>query len=273
MCLAIYKPAETRPDWGAYKNGLDNNPDGWGIAVICDGELLTACGMGGFEEFRSNLEPFSHCQALIHFRWATHGDKDESNCHPFFVDDLAVIHNGVVSIDTDSDKSRSDTWHFVTKVVAPMYKRDRDFFKRPDVVFNMELAHKTSKFVFLREDGEFGIWNQEDGINAADGHWYSNDGYLPYKWGYASRSSTATVYVSSGSARSAWNITDEEDEEMYRRWKEDEGYDSRDLDTYEKSYYQKIENDLMAFGFTRDCLDEVFGLLGDGGLEALHEVI
>jgi hypothetical protein len=63
-------------------------------------------------------------------------------------------------------------------------------------------------------------------------------------------------------------MTDAEDEEMYRRWKEDEGYDS-----YERAYHEKMEHDLMAFGFTRDTVDEVFGLLGGYGLEALFDVL
>jgi glutamine amidotransferase len=270
MCLAIYKPADTKPDWGAYRNGMAENPDGWGFAVIDNGELLTACGMGGFADFHHNFEPFSHCQSIIHFRWATHGTKDETNCHPFFVKDLAVIHNGVIQIDTKSDAARSDTWHFVTKVVAPMYERDRDFFTHDDVIFNMELAHSTSKFVFLRQDGTVCIWNEEDGKHAADGHWYSNDGYLPSRQYWAQPSSKKAVANCTVPLRESWSMTDEEDEAMYRSWKEEEGYNES---AYDKVYYEKIEHDLMSFGFGRDTVDEVFGLLGGYGLEALHDII
>lgn len=273
MCLAIYKPADTAPDWGAYANGIESNPDGWGFAVIDNGELLTACGMGGFKEFRHNFEPFAHCQSIIHFRWATHGKKDESNCHPFFVKDLAVIHNGVIGIDTKSNEDRSDTWHFVTKVVSPMYDRDRDFFTRPDVIFNMELAHKSSKFVFMRQDGTVSIWNEEDGVHAHDGHWYSNDGYLPCRY-YYSKPAARTATANCLSTRESWNLTDDEDEAIYRKWKDESGYGVEDdADTYDKAYYEKMEHDLMAFGFTRDTVDEVFGLLGGHGLEALYDIL
>ena len=37
MCLAIYKPATTTPDWSAYRNGFAVNDDSWGFAVVVDG--------------------------------------------------------------------------------------------------------------------------------------------------------------------------------------------------------------------------------------------
>jgi glutamine amidotransferase len=278
MCLAIYKPADTAPDWVAYKNGIDSNSDGWGFAVIDNGELLTACGMGGFEEFRHNLEPFGHCQAIIHFRWATHGKKDTTNCHPFFVDDLAVIHNGIVNIDTKSDETKSDTWHFVDAVLTPMYHRDRDFFLRTDVIYTQELAHYTSKFVFLRADGKHSIWNKEDGITEKDGHWYSNTAYLTSRnWAAARPTLTATTTTSTSTltAPKSWAMLDE-DEREYQRYVMDER-DALDRDTppdeYETEYTASLLEELQRYGFHEKTLADVEELLGLAGLEALHDLI
>jgi glutamine amidotransferase len=278
MCLAIYKPADTAPDWVAYKNGIDSNPDGWGFAVIDNGELLTACGMGGFDEFRHNLEPFSHCQAIIHFRWATHGTKDTTNCHPFFVDDLAVIHNGIVNISTKSDETKSDTWHFVDAVLTPMYHRDRDFFLRSEVIYTQELAHNTSKFVFLRADGKHSIWNYNDCITEKDGHWYSNSAYLSSRNWYAARPSltvTATATASTHVQESgrAWAMLDE-DEREYQRYVNEER-DDRDIpaDEHEQEYTLALMEELLRYGFHEKTLKDVDDLLGLSGIEALHDLI
>lgn len=280
MCLAIYKPADTAPDWVAYKNGIDSNSDGWGFAVIDNGEMLTACGMGGFDEFRHNLEPFSHCQAIIHFRWATHGTKDTTNCHPFFVDDLAVIHNGIVNINTKSDETKSDTWHFVDAVLTPMYRRDRDFFLRNEVIYTQELAHDTSKFVFLRADGQHSIWNKEDGILEKDGHWYSNTAYLSSRnWAAArpgmSVSVTATASTKQDTDR-VWSksFLEDEDEREYQRYVLDERGDlDSPPDDYEKDYTNSIIEELERFGFRMETLRDVEDLQGLAGLEALHDLI
>jgi len=269
MCLAIYKPTETGPNWKAYETGIDSNPDGWGFAVIDKGELLTACGMGGFEEFRHNFEPFSHCQSIIHFRWATHGTKDETNCHPFFVDDLAMIHNGIVNIDTASDLSRSDTWHFMEKVIAPMYRRDRDFFTRSEVIFNMELAHPGSKFAFLRQDGKVAIWNEQHGITEKDGHWYSNEAYLSTGHCYSARPTTSTRFTPNNTRD--WAATLDTDEQAYLRYLY--GQECGEESSYEADYSLKLEGDLLGFGFSQDCLREVQELLGFTGLEQLRDLI
>lgn len=49
--------------------------------------------------------------ALIHCRYATHGSKCESNCHPFLSDDeaWAFAHNGILSIQPTDDKTDSET--------------------------------------------------------------------------------------------------------------------------------------------------------------------
>jgi glutamine amidotransferase len=299
MCLAIYKPADTAPDWTAYKNGFEDNPDGWGFAVVDNGELLDATGIGNFEEFRTNFEPFAHKQAIIHFRWATHGSKTVDNCHPFVHGDLAMIHNGIVNICTKSDESRSDTYHFMDKVIIPMYERDRDFFLQSDVKYTMELAHSGSKFVLLRADGQYAIWNEDDGVKEKDGHWYSNTGYLTSRyygsyWSRGSSTTTATksrsIIVPSGATLS--DVKDEADEEKAKfidldwtkadwdRWADSVDSDSRlatlnDDDTAAEEatddYIRKLRNDLLDWGMSREAIEEVGELFGWSGLEALWD--
>lgn len=279
MCLAIYKPASTRPDWDAYEQGHAQNDDSWGFAAVVDGKIVTRCGIGRYTEFRDAFEPFADRQAIIHFRWATHGKKDEANCHPFMVaDDLAVIHNGVIGIKCNVNADRSDTWHFNELILKPMHSRDPDFYSRSDVVFSQELAHKGSKFAFLRADGDWQIWNVEDGVWEADGHWYSNDSYDKprYRWsgiGY----STTYSQPAAPKTEPAWI---ESDEGRYRYVEEDNrGSASAALsdDVYsqedEDEYTELRIADLMTYGFERRTLNEVLDIMGPYGIEALHDAL
>mgnify|MGYP003342857729 CR=1 FL=1 len=277
MCLAIYKPAETKPDWEAYRNGHLDNADGWGFAVVENGELLDATGVGNFDEFRRNFEPFADRQAIIHFRWATHGRKDVSNCHPFVHDGLALIHNGVVNICCKSDPGRSDTYHFMQSVVIPMYERDRDFFMRNDIQYTMEMAHGSSKFVLLRADGAHAIWNESDGIQEEDGHWYSNSDYRysrwcrGYDWAKGDTSSSITLPETKSLVVPKSEVVMSEHD-----WKEwVSGIDSErcpvDEDEASDEYVRKLRDDLLQWGMSSDAIQEVGELFGWSGLEALWD--
>lgn len=284
MCLAIYKPADTAPDWNAYQNGFYQNDDSWGFAAVVDGSLVTRCGLGKFAEFREAFEPYADKQAVIHFRWATHGSKTEPNCHPFLVaDDLAVIHNGVISIKCDVHTDRSDTWHFNELVLKPMHSRDPDFFKRPDIVYTQELAHDGSKFVFLRADGDFEIWNAAGGEWEGDGHWYSNDSYEGWRsrW-YTSRTTTTPTVTEkpvSGFAEftsDGWKY--EDDDEVLRRKGEScllaDPYGMDDAVQDEDDFYTQMRiDDLRKHGVSTECIEEVLHLFGTFGIEALHDAI
>lgn len=278
MCLAIYKPAATRPDWDAYKNGHSQNDDSWGFAAVVNGSLVTRCGIGNFDEFREAFEPYSDAAAVIHFRWATHGKTDLHNCHPFMVSsDLAVIHNGIISIKCDLHAERSDTWHFNELVLKPMHARDPEFYKRNDVVYSQQLAHSGSKFIFLRADGDVCIWNEDDGDWERDGHWYSNDSHCGYRRFFAGGSTSTKPAVATIDTEREW--LDEGD----GKWRYAERASASTLtetrsherdDEQEEQFYTDMRFDeLIQYGFTRQCLREVFDVLGHYGIEVLHEAM
>jgi predicted glutamine amidotransferase len=282
MCLAIYKPADTAPDWTAYENGHDSNKDSWGFAAVVDGQLVTCCGLGKFEEFREAFEPYANRQAIIHFRWATHGKTNEDNCHPFMVaDNLAVIHNGVVAIKCEVNQAMSDTWHFNELVLKPMHDRDPDFYNRSEVIFTQELAHDSSKFVFLRADGDYCIWNADDGEWEKDGHWYSNNSYEESRWAryrYASTPSTPSKSIgfeSSIRSDAAYRYDDDADEREWRREAEACVSTSpfEDEDDEADAYTQIRVDDLRKFGVSAEVLDEVLTTFGPYGIEALHDIM
>jgi glutamine amidotransferase len=185
MCLAIYKPSKVSIDWDALEEGFRCNSHGAGFVTVHGGKLTISKGFFTFDAFRAAYLPYERMQAAIHFRLATHGEKDAGNCHPFPVtDEIAMIHNGVLPIDTSDDKSRSDTWHYVEYVLKPLAAESRSFYSHSSIKFLGEAAISGSKFVFLRADGDWTIWNQDEG-HWADDVWFSNKSYQK-SFGFAS---------------------------------------------------------------------------------------
>jgi hypothetical protein len=189
VCLAIYKPSGVIVPHDHLEEGFVSNPHSAGFAVVDRGHMRVFKGFYKYAEFLEAYLPWAEHQALIHFRWATHGTRGVKNCHPFWVtDETVMIHNGVLDIDTKTKPKRSDTWHYVDGVLAPMAKRDPDFFLRPEIAYMGSQAISGSKFCFLRRDGQYGIWNEEDG-HWESGVWYSNKSYKSYGFGYGSTAS------------------------------------------------------------------------------------
>jgi predicted glutamine amidotransferase len=302
MCLAIYKPADTAADWKCYENGFDRNDHSWGFAAVQDGKLVVKHGVGKFDEFRHAFEPYAGCQAVIHFRWATHGSRTIANCHPFLVArDLAVIHNGVVNIKCNVHSDRSDTWHFNELILKPMHKRDPDFFTRPEMIFTQEQAHGSNKFCFLRADGTYSIWSEGAGEWVSDGHWYSNSDYESSRYAKWYECSNRSIgYLGASGARylpveendedetpatdakaiqfdletDARNLIAEQDAAIIEDPYSGELATDRDetMD-YEKAYTDIRWNELRMYGLSEQCLTEVFREMGHCGIEALHDAM
>ena len=275
MCLAIYKPAGASIEVDALRNGFSSNPHGAGFAVANDGILSIHKGFFTFDDFLEAYSALSHLQMAIHFRWATHGNRDKDNCHPFQITpDLAVIHNGVLDIECDIDKSMSDTWHYVEYILKPLAERDAAFFDDPVFRFLGESHISGSKMVFLRADGEWGIWNSQSGYWQGD-CWFSNKSH---------EASRPLGFTSAASRALAWYRRDDEDELIVRdegvrvtidevadRFAEDDLYDFDLSDHYHDmtEREQLIYERLCVEGWEVDMLDD---LVRTHGVNALYEM-
>ena len=219
MCIAIFKPRKTQPDWAAYKRAFKSNPDGWGFAVAKDGKLITQKGTTSFNNFKKKFQRYRAYPALVHFRIRTSGEINDKNCHPFAVtEDLCVIHNGMLDIELNINKKMSDTWHFVTQVLRPMCEGDCNFpWNHGSSFLGEQFLGNGNKMVFLKATGEHTIWNSELGHRAPDKHWYSNYSYTSYSrytgkpkkttsasnnWLYNRGTTTTGVGVSSSHTKS-----------------------------------------------------------------------
>jgi hypothetical protein len=175
MCLIVHRPVgiKTPSDW--FDNALANNPDGWGIVASTGRALSIARGLDP-KKFHTALKTFKDKEVLIHFRFATHGSVSVENCHPFTICDggFAVVHNGVINIDTSSNEDLSDSWHYANGVLAPMLQENPRLIESNSFLVSTGKAIGSgNKIVLIRADGKIGIINPSFGFNLAN-HWLSN---------------------------------------------------------------------------------------------------
>lgn len=190
MCLLIYKPQNSTPNWGALKEGFLSNRDSAGFAVRHAGSVWTSKAFWTYESFRLAFERFSEHQAVIHFRIATHGGKTESNCHPFDVghecpwaiepNKLVVAHNGILPYYNPKQPDVSDTRQFIRSAIGPRVKGG-NVRALSDHKTVLELLAKGSRVVTMDYTGDVVILNEDTGVWDG-GIWYSNESYKP--WGY-----------------------------------------------------------------------------------------
>lgn len=190
MCLLTYLPDGILPDTEALTNGTTFNDDGHGYAIV-DREgnrIITGRGM----EAREMIEEFAVMRAfhpdgpaLFHSRLATDGTISLLNCHPFTIGDdprTVLAHNGIMPIRTPKGDPRSDTRivaedHIPRAFGTLRRRRARLAFERWLTTYN--------KVVILTVDRRFrenGFILNESAGTWANGIWYSNDAYLPYKY-------------------------------------------------------------------------------------------
>lgn len=179
-------------------NCWKENPHGAGYMFCEGGNVVIRKAFFKLEELENSYRedhgrygqssPF-----VLHFRWATHGSKNELNTHPHPVitGDVALVHNGVLRVLIPKGEDISDTIAYI---------REHLSWRTPKQLLGAKMRRRLeddigwqNKFVILRGDGELSIVNEREGEWSA-GVWYSNDNY---------RSRLATYYVSGQGGASA----------------------------------------------------------------------
>lgn len=189
MCIIIAKKTGVDlPTSEIFDNCYLSNRDGIGISYNLPGENpIIVKGFKNVKKLESMLNRLGITKdhnLVVHFRLATHGFKDQGNCHPFPLSgdyksmrllncscDCSVAHNGVFS-EMPSHEKYSDTMKFVGGILAS-----------PGIVENLEstavkelirgYCGYSSKLAFLSKTGltVIGKFEEDNGV------FYSNYQY------------------------------------------------------------------------------------------------
>lgn len=185
MCLIIASRDGKVPTCGVIERGWKDNSDGWGLMQSNGSEIIVNKGLR-FDTLKPLLDNLNGNPYVLHYRWATHGNKNLDNCHPFRITkQLYMAHNGVIQIECDN-KLMSDTWHFAKRLRE--IGVDSDAVKDKEVVTMIEeYIGKSNKLAFLDNKGNISFANENSGL-WQDGVWYSNSLslYENSDWGWES---------------------------------------------------------------------------------------
>lgn len=165
-----------------FTHGWNANHDGGGLAYSHMGKLFVEKPFFKKAAFEAAYRK-AHAIAgatnciMVHFRWASHGEKSTLNTHPHILNggEAALIHNGILSGFTPEWKAKhSDTVQFIETVLA-----HRPTAQLTDATFCAwlgEIIGSRNKFVILDYVGNCRIVNEKHGVWDC-GVWYSNNSY------------------------------------------------------------------------------------------------
>ena len=104
--------------------------DSAGVATVEGGHLDRRRAEGKLVNLENRLRdhPLTGHIGIGHTRWATHGVPNETNAHPHFSDNVAVVHNGIIENFRElRDELKGDGFTFTTQtdteVVAHLVAR------------------------------------------------------------------------------------------------------------------------------------------------------
>jgi len=177
VCQLIVKPKNSVLPENLVRYAWNANNDGAGIAIKHNNKVEIIKGLFKLKHLLTALEEHKDKDLLVHLRYATHGEKNVDNTHPFILGDSAIGHNGVLSkfLPMPHDK-RSDTRILVDDYLNKALEQTKDrkaykFLSNPAIKFLIQELIGTSKLAALTPQG-FIILNEELGV-WHEGIWYS----------------------------------------------------------------------------------------------------
>jgi len=188
MCLLVVCNPNSTPNKDDLKMGACKNPHGFGFAIDTGDGIISERSMSAkksIARFLELREQYPNGYAMWHARYATHGVKNELNCHPFKVKgeeyDTYLAHNGVLDIHIPKGDKRSDTRIMAEELLPQLggvSALDNDY------VYDMISAwSRGSKIAVMTNDpsAQYKIYiiNENAGSWDDNGIWWSNTSYKP----------------------------------------------------------------------------------------------
>lgn len=180
MCLLIATRGKARPSKKALRRAAQQNPDGFGFAVIGDGKIHSYRSMNAEDTIKKYFQyrdQYPDGDSIFHLRITTHGKTNIDNCHPFQItSDVVMGHNGMLPIEDDG--TRSDTRIFAEDWLPQfdlneLLDDDAGFADLSKFAGGSKLAFLSTSDMLARSlyivNEQLGHWS--------DGVWYSNGSY------------------------------------------------------------------------------------------------
>lgn len=206
MCCIIHRPVDAKaiPE-DNLKSIIKINPHGWGLSYCKDKKIHIVKSMEMDDAIAAIRElEKDNIEFLFHARWATHGEKNISNCHPYDIQDGVLFHNGKINVYCRSDKM-SDTYYFSLKVNKFLRKK-----KTIEWILNkFKSAIGPSRLAIMTTAGEViktGYWSTEDGCDYSKLNWKYQNNYNYGYGGWSEYSAAPTVAYNSQTNKDAYEL-------------------------------------------------------------------
>jgi glutamine amidotransferase len=207
MCLLVVCNPNSTPSKDELTAGACKNPHGFGFAIDTGSGIISERSMSAkksISRFLELREQYPNGYAMWHARYATHGVKNELNCHPFKIageHDTYLAHNGMLDIVIPKDDKRSDTRILADELLPRLggvSALDDDY------VYDMIGSWaRGSKIAVMTNDpsAQYKIYiiNESAGTWDDKGVWWSNNSHKPTPTiTYADEPSVYDIVVSDG---------------------------------------------------------------------------
>jgi len=187
MCLLVVCNPNSTPSKDELTTGACKNPHGFGFAIDTGSGIISERSMSAkksIARFLELREQYPNGYAMWHARYATHGVKNELNCHPFKVSgehDTYLAHNGVLDILIPKGDRRSDTRIMAEELLPRLggvSALDDDY------VYDMISSWSNgNKIAVMTNDpsAQYKIYiiNESAGSWDSNGIWWSNNSHQP----------------------------------------------------------------------------------------------
>ena len=194
MCLLVVCKPNAIPKREELTEGACSNPHGYGFAMVIDGKIFryrTMSARKAVSKFLHMRQQYPQGYAIWHARYATHGVKNEDNCHPFQVGDdvdTVLAHNGVLDTFISVGDKRSDTRVFaedtLPKLGGVRALEDENIYRM------IEGWASGSKIAVLTTNSQaqyqLYLINEKLGHWDDNGVWWSNSSYKRSTYSYSS---------------------------------------------------------------------------------------
>lgn len=179
MCIIIVNKSNLLP-YECFVENEKNNPDGTGIFYAENKKLIVKKFMPNtvideiynyYKDIRSNFGG----TIVIHFRKMSRGVINFASVHPFFINEnLVMAHNGTINGLGNEVESDSRQLADILAAFPPNFIYNEKLLKL------IKIAIGSSRLVFMNNEGEVKIIDEENMGEYYKGDWYSKGEFYRY---------------------------------------------------------------------------------------------